>query len=144
MNIEELVAPCGLYCGTCPIYKASSDRALAEKIAQRRGISPEQVNCHGCQIEKGVIKMLGESVCRTYDCATNKKAVEFCYQCEEFPCLKLAPCADRAQEIPHNMKIYNLVSIQKMGLGKWLERAEEIRGQYFHGKKIRGGDELQI
>ena len=140
--MKELVAPCGLYCGACAVYKASSDRALAEKIAQRRGISPDKVRCRGCRAEKGIIGMQGTSVCRTYDCAVNQK-VEFCYQCKDFPCLKLAPCADRAQEIPHNMKVYNLVSIRSMGLERWLETAEKAWNQYFRGKKPRGGDELQ-
>jgi hypothetical protein len=36
----ELVAVCGLYCGACPVFRASGDRALAERIAQARDIFP--------------------------------------------------------------------------------------------------------
>ena len=145
MSKEKLVAPCGLYCGCCYIYKASYDKALAEDIARKRGIKSEKVRCLGCMEEKGACKMLfNGAVCPTYECAVNQKGLRFCYECEDFPCLKLAPAADRAQEIPHNMKIYNLISIQRTGLEKWLEEAERRWDQYYRGKKPRGGDELQF
>jgi len=116
----ELVSPCGLYCGGCPLYRARTDKGLAERIAQGLGaeriaqglgVSVDRVPvCLGCRAEEGCVAVVGEPVCATYNCAVNKKALDFCYQCEDFPCLKLAPCADRAQEIPHNSKIYNLLS----------------------------------
>lgn len=144
MGEEKLIAPCGLYCGFCYIYKASNDEALAKEIAKKRGIKLEDVKCLGCVEERGACKMLfNNAVCPTYECAVNQKSLRFCYECKDFPCLKLAPVADRAQEIPHNMKIYNLISIQRMSLKKWLEEAERRWNQYFQGKKPRGGDELQ-
>jgi len=138
---RELVSVCGLYCGICPIHEATNDRALAEKIASRRGNKLEDVHCAGCRAEKGIIPIMGPAICQTYDCSVNRKKVEFCFQCDEFPCLKLAPCADRANEIPNNMKIYNLLLIQKNGLEKWLKEAENIQRIYCRGKKKRGGDE---
>jgi len=145
MARKELAAPCGLYCGCCFIYKAGSDKALAQQIAAKFGMKAEQVKCEGCVPEKGACKMLFKGgICPTYECAVNRKKVTFCYECDEFPCLKLAPCADRAGEIPHNTKIYNLVQIQKKGLDKWMEGVEVSWKQYFQGKKPRGGSEIQM
>jgi len=87
---------------------------------------------------------MGEPVCPTYQCCVEQKGLEFCYQCQEFPCLKLAPAADKAQVLPHNSKIYNLVLLQKLGIEKWLQKADGLLNQYLKGKKSRGGDELEI
>jgi len=139
----ELVAPCGLYCGACTVFRATGDSARAEKLAQTMGIPVERVNCRGCKAEKGLIKVMGGPVCPTYQCI-EQKGLQFCYECGEFPCLKLAPCADKAQSLPHNTKIYNLVLLQKLGFDKWLPVAQQTWRQYFGGKKERGGDELQV
>ena len=148
MNSEDklqLVAPCGLYCGGCPLYQARTDRALAEKIAQRQGIPVDEVPvCLGCRAQEGHIPVMGEPICGTYECVINQRGLSFCYECEDFPCLRLAPSADRAQEIPHNSKIYNLLLLQKLGLDSWLQRADRLWRQYFRSKKPRGGDEIQM
>ncbi len=113
---RALVSPCGLYCGACPLYKARTDETLRKKIAERQGIPIEKVLlCAGCRPSRGLVSVSGgEPICDTYACAVNDRKVEFCYECEDFPCLRLAPCADRAQEIPHNTKIYNLIWLQKL------------------------------
>ena len=146
----KLAAPCGLYCGACPVFRAtaSGDSASLQRIAQTMDVSPEQVNCLGCLAEKGRPKILEGRVCPTYRCCIEQKGLQFCYQCQDFPCLKLAPCADRAQILPHNNKVYNLVLMQKLGLEEWLNMAQELWRQYFtdkwiqhfSGKKEGGGD----
>lgn len=138
----EMVAPCGLFCHVCPVYKAADNPSLRQAVAQRLGIREQQATCRGCRPEKGLPPIMGEPICPTYDCAINHKGVEFCHQCPEFPCLKLAPCADKALELPHNTKIYNLVLLQRRGLEEGLEHAEERWRKYYLGKKPRGGDEL--
>ena len=47
---QELVAPCGLYCGVCGIYYAteSGDQTLKEKLAKAYGDTPDKINCRGC------------------------------------------------------------------------------------------------
>lgn len=143
-RILELISPCGLYCGGCPLFQACTDKALAERLAKNRGVSVDKVpTCYGCRAEKGEMSFIGEPVCSTYKCIT-EKGLHFCYECADFPCLKLAPCADRAQEIPHNTKIYNLLLIQKQGLENWAKNAETSRRQYFRGKKPRPGAEIQM
>ena len=141
---EELAAPCGLYCAACPLYKAQTDRALAEKLATRLGLPIEACVCSGCRGQKGRVSVMGETICETYDCCLNEKRLDFCYQCPDFPCAKLAPCADRATEIPHNTKIYNLLLIQKQGIKSLAGGADNLWHQYFRGKKVRAGGELRL
>jgi len=105
----------------------------------------ELVLCAGCRPSRGLVPASGgEPICDTYDCAVNVKKVEFCYECDDFPCLKLAPCADRAQEIPHNAKVYHLILLQKLGIDAWLERYGSLLRQYLRGKKPRAGGDIQL
>ena len=143
---RALITPCGLYCGSCPLYIARTDETLRTKIAERQGILVEKVLvCAGCRPLQGLIPVFGlGAVCETYACAVDDKKVEFCYECEDFPCLKLAPCADRAQEIPHNSKVYNLIWLQKEGIDTWLERYPNLMRQYLRGKKPKAGGAIQL
>lgn len=143
---RALISPCGLYCGICPLYEARTDETLRQKIAERQGIPVEKVFlCAGCRPMRGRVRAAGgEPICDTYACAVNDRGVEFCYECEDFPCLKLAPCADRAQEIPHNSKVYNLILLEKLGIDGWLERYPSLRRQYFRGKKPKSGGDIQL
>ena len=93
---------------------------------------------------EGVVSIAsGETACETYACALSNN-VEFCYECDDFPCLKLAPCADRAQELPHNTKVYNLVLMEKKGIDSFIEKYRERIRQYRRGKKPRPGGDIQV
>lgn len=53
----------------------------------------------------------------------------------EFPCAKLQPLADRAERVPHALKIFNLRMIQKMGVEKWAtEYSKQIFTDYYTRK----------
>jgi hypothetical protein len=144
-DMLKLTAPCGLYYGGCSLYRARSDKALAERMAQRMGVSADMVPiCLGCRAQEGRIAVVAEPVCSTYNCAVSEKGLEFCYQCDEFPCLKLAPCVDRAQEIPHSSKVYNLLLLQKLGTKKWLQYGDMLWKQYWQGKKPRPGADIEV
>lgn len=140
---RESASPCGLYCGACPLNRAASDRAFAERLAQRMGRAVEEVGCIGCRPQKGLPGTMAGIVCETYDCCVNQKGLEFCYQCDDFPCLKLFPAADRASELPHNTKVYNLMLIQKRGVESLAKEAATLWRLYFQGKKPRPGGEPQ-
>jgi hypothetical protein len=143
---RALISPCGLNCGACPLYIARTDEALRKRIAEGQGVPLEEVyTCPGCRPAKGRLPGVGTGpVCDTFACAVDDKKVEFCYECDDFPCLKLAPCADRAQEIPHNTKVYQLVLLQKEGIDTWIQKyPDRIRG-YRRGKKPRPGADIEL
>ncbi|MCK5018837.1 MAG: DUF3795 domain-containing protein [Candidatus Peribacteraceae bacterium] len=68
MKNDGMSPPCGLLCGEC--------KYLGKQ-------------CDGCGNVKGkpfwTIKFKIE-VCPIYDCCVNKKGLEHCGQCDEFPC----------------------------------------------------------
>jgi hypothetical protein len=84
---QELVAPCGLYCGVCGIYcaTASGDQPLKEKLAKAYGDTPDKINCKGC-LSDSVYWYC--KVCPVKSC-TKEKGYIGCHQCESFPCDKI-------------------------------------------------------
>jgi hypothetical protein len=141
---RKLITPCGLYCGRCPLYQARTDASLRKRIAEAQGIAEDKlVLCAGCRELEGKVPILDSPVCATYICVSNKR-LEFCFECADFPCLKLAPCADRASEIPHNTKIYKLLRLQKDGAGSFIENYSLRTRQYLRGKKPNAGDDIRL
>jgi len=84
------------------------------------GVSKEDVACKGCRQQDGKHYHLQPEGCATLDCV-KAKGVEFCCDCDDFPCAFLAPTADGAPTYPHNMKVYNLCRIKNFGLEHWIE-----------------------
>lgn len=65
----------------------------------------------------------------------SSKDIESCADCSDFPCDNLHPWAACASVAPHNIKVYNLALIRKMGLEKWAqEKAKSVRDAYFNHK----------
>ena len=118
---------------------------MRNRIAQAQGIPVEEVFlCDGCRpLEGRAPGAGGDSVCETYACSL-ARGVEFCYQCADFPCTRIAPCADRAQEIPNNTKVYHLVLLEKEGIDTWLKNYPERMRQYRRGKKPKAGGPIQL
>lgn len=81
---KELVAPCGLYCGVCGVYVASSqgDDKLKEKMGRAYGVTADKVECNGCMSGN----LFGYcQACGIRSCAGDK-GYEGCHQCGDFPC----------------------------------------------------------
>ena len=59
----------------------------------------------------------------------------FCCDCSDFPCDYLHPYADQAANVPHNIKVFNLCLIKKLGLETWAKnKAKSVKNVYFKGK----------
>ena len=134
-----MTAPCGLDCFNCPFYLAAADsdalqyvRAVSELV----GVPVEKLTCKGCRAHDGRVpahvSLFGEDHrCGAYECS-KQRGVLLCGHCDDFPCENLQPCADRADVLPHNTKVYNLGLINRLGLERWAEgRAATIRSEYF-------------
>lgn len=135
-NYRELTAPCGLDCFNCFVFVDNITEKAVEKIAGLLHLDPADVPCWGCRAEKGC--RLNFTGCATLECATDR-GVWFCFECPDFPCSRLQPAADCAERYPHNLKLYNLCRIEKIGIEKWAqEEAAEIRTRYFKGKFVVG------
>lgn len=131
MDYKQLTSPCGRDCFNCPLFHAQHSPGLQKQLAKRFGIPEESASCTGCRNIKGECKLLhamgADGTCRIFSC-TKEKNVTFCFECNNFPCEKLEPRADKATVLPHNLKVYNLCKIEKIGLKKW---ADEVAGKSF-------------
>ena len=135
-----LTAPCGIYCGECEAHKAKDDPVLMERMKQV--LKTEMLPCPGCRTVRGKCPAI-DGTCETYTCAA-EHAVDFCFECGEFPCARLNPAADRAERLPHNIKVFSLCTIQNQGLDKLVESYPEIKQRYFRGKMAIGrGPQLE-
>ena len=104
------ISVCGIACEKCP--------------RMQKGICPN--GNEGC-----TPKLTGP--CKIKHCAVEKK-VRYCFECDEFPCSKLAPAADKADILPHNTKLFNLCMIKKIGLEDFIKKSLEIKQTYYKGK----------
>ncbi len=137
MNDKKvLTAPCGLGCFICFLYEDNLTQELADMIHIKWGVPRDEIACKGCRKQDGKHFHLPHG-CATLDCV-NAKGVQFCSDCNDFPCALLAPVADMATERPHNLKLYNLSKIKKVGLNRWIEEAEQISKRYFTVKFVVG------
>jgi len=139
---RALTAPCGLDCFNCDIHEDNLTEDFARMMSDKTGVPVEAMACKGCRRQDGAHWHLPSEGCATFTCA-KEKGVDLCCECEEFPCPLLAPMADGAARYPHNMKLYNLCRIRKIGIEKWIEEAGQIRKKYFTGQFIVGKGQVQ-
>jgi len=141
-ELKLSTAVCGIDCFNCELYYTNIDSFFETMPEDRktalvsRGMTKEKMLCKGCRIS-GCTMIAGK--CETLECVKLKK-LDFCFECSDFPCSKLQPLAEGADRYPHNLKVYNLITIKNKGLEKWAAEAAEIRERYFRGKfKIGAG-----
>jgi hypothetical protein len=98
--MNEIISCCGLICRTCPIYLASVETDVKIKEKMIRDIIEacklhygteykyEEINdCDGCKSGSGRL-FFGCKDCRIRECV-NKKEIDNCAYCKEYPCSKL-------------------------------------------------------
>ena len=85
---KDLMAPCGLYCGTCGVYIATRDKneKFRKVMANLYGTKPEETECIGCMQPDPPPKLYGYcGLCKIRKCIRSKNYYS-CHQCEEWPC----------------------------------------------------------
>ena len=85
---RDLMAPCGLYCGTCGVYIATRDRneKFRAVMGNLYGTRPEETECLGCMQPESAEKLYAFcKVCKIRDCV-QARGYYSCHQCEEWPC----------------------------------------------------------
>jgi hypothetical protein len=111
----ELIAPCGMNCAICSAYLAYKN-----KIPRTRG---KFTHCAGCRP-------------RNKQCAFLKKRcedglkllhgkVEFCHQCNRFPCKCLSRLDARYRTQYGMSMIANLISIRENGIEAFVQQQYE-------------------
>ncbi len=134
-----MVSPCGGYCGDCLAYKVKDNPSLEERL---KVVNWNGIPCPGCRPSKGKVQFV-DGTCETYACA-EKQGVDFCFECKEFPCAKFNPAADKANILPHNIKLFALCFIRQHGVEEWKKKTSEVKQIYFHGKmEIGKGPQME-
>jgi hypothetical protein len=110
---NSLAAPCGIYCGACRQYLLWKKDLLEE-----RGY---KMGCKGCRIRNKYCAFIRR------DCpALRKKELNYCYECEQFPCQNLQKIDSQYQERWSVNMIENLKRIKEVGVEKWFEEQREL------------------
>ena len=130
-----LTGPCGIYCGACECHTAKDDPKLLAYLISK-GIPEEKLPCMGCRKMEGECPVI-TGRCATYECVKQKN-VQFCFECDCFPCEMLNPASDRANVLPHNLKVFNLCMIERHGLEALVKYYPDIKKKYYTGKMVVG------
>ena len=140
MDYLQMTAPCGLDCFNCVFYLAREDQEAMntlERMSVEYNVPIEKMLCSGCRNHDGKIPLqlhlFGEAHrCSAYECSKSK-GLKLCGDCDEFPCDHLHPYSDKADILPHNIKVFNLCLINKLGLENWAKsKASNVRNTYFN------------
>lgn len=98
-----LIAPCGINCRLCRAY-----------VRSRRA-------CPGCRVDTPV-KSDACITCKIKNCEKLVNSnIEYCFDCEEFPCARLAHLDKRYRTKYETSPINNLLSIKEIGIGDFVE-----------------------
>jgi hypothetical protein len=117
---KKMTSPYGLPCFHCTAYLATTNPEIRKRVSEALNIPEEKATREGCRPQEGKIKLLrANEQCKVYECVTKRK-IDFCNECDDFPCERLHPYADKAQ-YPQNTKMYQLCMMKKLGFEKWVE-----------------------
>jgi len=109
----DIAAPCGLYCGTCRQYLA-----LKKDLLEEKGL---KLGCKGCRVRNKKCTFIRR------DCpALLKNKIEFCYECENFPCENLDELSDIYVKRYSVDLVENLKRMKKIGVKEWLHEQKEL------------------
>jgi hypothetical protein len=106
---EELIAPCGMNCGICSGYLASKYDVKGKGI--------KMPYCTGCRPRDKKCTFLKKKC----DLLMEGK-VWYCYDCENFPCLRLQSIDKRYRTNYRMSMVDNLEFIKEEGIKKFLEQ----------------------
>ena len=112
----NLVAPCGIYCGICPIYIADKGNHihLKEVLAAEFKIAVNEIKCDGCLSDNPFVNC---STCAVRDCIIAKR-IEGCYKCDDFPCSIIEEMPDA---IGKQVILRSVPLLRKLGIERFIE-----------------------
>jgi len=113
---RSLMAPCGLYCGTCGVYIATRDGNSKFKtvLGKLYGTKPEETECVGCMQPDPPKKLYSFcATCAIRDCVRSKGYYS-CHQCDQWPCDKI-----------ENFGLATGVRVMKRTIPVWREKVAE-------------------
>lgn len=142
MSDKKLAGKCGVYCGSCPIYRAShdNDEKMKFDLSFSTRCTLDKIKCEGCGAPGRFI--LSED-CYFRKCA-DEKGGGSCGLCKDYPCEQLQYFYDdgiqKEKEAPVNTK-----RIKEIGLDRWLEEMDEKwRCKHCDSKLVHGAKSCRV
>lgn len=133
MSDRALAGKCGMYCGSCPVHRASrdGDEKKIFELSFKTRCTIDMIKCEGC----GTADRFALSKrCIFRRCALGR-GLESCSMCNEFPCDSLQGLYEDDMRSKGEAE-KNARRIREAGIDKWLEEAE-ARWQCKHcGSKL--------
>lgn len=117
---KKYAAVCGLYCGACSWFIATTEEPKRrQRLAEHFRYSEEEAACYGCRSNK---RLPYCENCRMFACAA-ERGLDFCVECADYPCDDLKTFQSA---MPHRIELWaNLDRIQAVGSRQWLEEVRE-------------------
>jgi hypothetical protein len=112
---KRLVAVCGLFCPGCTVFIGTrEDPERLKMIAGHVQKPVEELQCEGCRSENRCFYC--RERCKMGQCAQGK-GVDFCGECNEYPCVVLKTFQ---AEAPHRIELWKSQErIREVGYEKW-------------------------
>ncbi|MFO7794581.1 MAG: DUF3795 domain-containing protein [Promethearchaeia archaeon] len=96
-NDEIQMSPCGLFCNKCSLFLVPYDKKAANEVLmwfknenwyendqKVEELIQNEDYCEGCRSSRE--RLHWSSNCQILNCCVDKKELEFCNECKEFPC----------------------------------------------------------
>ena len=126
---EKLVAPCGLYCGACPMYLATQENsqqrlnAFAQQFsAGKMQLKLEDVLCDGCYWRRPRGLLLPR--CASGPALRADVNVTRCSDCSDVPCTKVTNFNNDGMQ-HHSEVLENLRRVREIGISRWTKYEED-------------------
>ncbi|MBC2725288.1 DUF3795 domain-containing protein [Desulfosporosinus sp.] len=112
--IKMTSAVCGLFCPSCSVYIATKeDPERLKRLAKILNQTIEETHCEGCRSEHRTVYCKN---CTMIECA-RRKGIEFCGECEEFPCEEIKTFQSL---MPHRLDLWQSQKrIKDVGYEQW-------------------------
>ena len=115
---ENLVAPCGLYCGACSAYLTTQEIRVGTGKA-KAGIG---MQCDGCL--GGGRTPAHVPKCAIRECSEAKTKSRRCSECADFPCSRITDFNNDGMQ-HHSEVLTNLRQLRTMGIKDWTKYEED-------------------
>ncbi|MHC2993895.1 MAG: DUF3795 domain-containing protein [Candidatus Atribacteria bacterium] len=109
------LSPCGIDCSKCSIHLRTDEEL---NYWREKNVDLKKIRCDGCRSNRNQNHWSPD--CNILECSVYTKGVEFCSECNEFPCKKLE---ERIAGLEHHEKaVEKLEDMKREGIEVWLSK----------------------
>lgn len=125
------IAPCGLNCYECEVYKATIEDSTEKKVklAQKftspeYEVTPDDIDCLGCHKDSTLVFKFCKE-CELRICAVDKNVIN-CGYCKDYACNKLS---NMLENEPNNKKTLDEIHKSNNGIYEFVAHISRLKGK---------------